>query len=172
MAGAPADPLARRRISSALTFFRKFIFPALVVFVLARGFHNIYLAQQTDPTRVGFSPNELVAFFAFVIVVFGTLTWRFDLPLKAVEMDDEALYISNFLGEIRVPFRDVEDVRQGFWMSRQRVTIRLRTRTEFGQRIVFMPTLRWFALLDRHPIVRELRMAMLDGQAAASNTRE
>ena len=172
MAGAPADPLARRRISSALTFVRKFIFPPSAVFVFAGGFHNIYLAEQTNPTRSGFSPNELVSLFAFFIVVFGTFIWRFDLPLKAVEMDDEALYISNFVREIRVPFRDLEDVRQGFWMARQRVMIRFRTRTEFGQRIVFMPTLRWFALYDSHPIVGELRMAMLHGQAAAPNTRE
>jgi len=172
MPDEPAPPLVRRRISSGSTFIQKFIVPPLVVFVFAGGFRNIYLAQQTDPARVGFSPNELVSFFAVAFVIFGARYWRSHLPLKAVEMDNEALYISNFLREIRVPFRDIEDVRQGFWMTRQRVRIRLRTRTEFGQRILFMPRLRWFALWDRHPIVGELRMVMLHGQAAAPITRE
>ena len=89
MASAAADPLARRRISSGTTFVRKFIFPVFVSFFLAGGFHNIYLAQQT--ARIGGSPGDLVVCFALGIVVFGTLIWRFHLPLKAVEMDDEAL---------------------------------------------------------------------------------
>ena len=133
--------------------------------MFAAGFRDIYLAQQADPARIGFSANDLVLFFGFAFAVFGIIFVRFHFPLKQVELEDQTLYVSNYLREIQVPLRDVESVKQGFWFTRAFVTIWLRTQTDLGRRIVFIPPRRWSASWDRDPVVGELRAMVEQAQA-------
>ena len=82
------------------------------------------------------------------------------LALKRVALSEDALHISNHRREIVVPLRDVERVTENRWESIHPVTIHLRSDTEFGSRIVFMPHRRWFAWWTSHPVVAELREAV------------
>ena len=84
----------------------------------------------------------------------------FSVRLKVVRMDDEALYVSNYRKEIRVPFSEVESV--GGWFTKRLVTIHFRMETEFGRKVSFMPELRWFDLdvFGPHPIIAELEDAI------------
>ena len=62
---------------------------------------------------------------------------------KRVFMGDGALYISNYLREIRIPIEEVETVNGPWsWISNTpEIVIRLRCRSSFGQRIRFAPRL-------------------------------
>jgi hypothetical protein len=79
-------------------------------------------------------------------------------------MDAEALIISNYFREIRVPLSDMEKVSEDRGLRQvNRVTITFRHDTSFGRRIVFMPPFSWanagwiFSRGKQDPIVRELR---------------
>jgi hypothetical protein len=78
-------------------------------------------------------------------------------PLKRVHVDRTTLLVSSFGREIRVPLTDIAAVTEARWINIHPVTIELRTPTEFGRRLVFMPRVQWFLLWRPHPIVVELQ---------------
>lgn len=151
----------RRTISSALTFIYKVIFPPIWIggFALA----TIFLfAGNTNGFRDGAGnplPPQMKWYFLFITMVGGALLYRLCGRLKRVELDNAALYVSNFAREIRVPLRDIEDVTENRWVNIHPVTVHFFRETEFGASIVFMPEVRWFAFFTSHPIVAELREA-------------
>jgi len=79
------------------------------------------------------------------------------IRLKEVSVDDDFLYVSNYLKEIVIPLSEIYDVTENVWVNIHPVTIRLKTPSEFGEKIVFMPTVRFFALFSSHPVVTELK---------------
>ena len=81
------------------------------------------------------------------------------MRLKRVCLDDKAIYISNYLKEIRVPLKNVIGVSENRWINIHPVTLTFRDETHFGLSVVFMPTVR-FSFLSSHPVVSEIRMAV------------
>ena len=74
------------------------------------------------------------------------------LRLKRVCLDQEALYVSNYVVERRIPLTEVSRVWQPGVIGGA-VVVEFHTLTAFGRRIVFMPS----RLLGPHPIGEELR---------------
>jgi hypothetical protein len=146
-----------RTISSDQTFGAKFVAPVLVVLIFdvaavalwwdPAGWPMNLIPASTDPIRWVFA---VVA----VLLTIGSL-W-FGARLKAVKVDDDALYISNFRREIVVPLGDIESVDVEGWSTSQVVAVNFRVDTPFGRKIVFMPKLR-FLTLGHPPVVAELQ---------------
>src|SRR5262249_30888695 len=78
---------------------------------------------------------------------------------KRVRMDERTLRVSNYLREVEVPLDEVERVHENPWLKSHPVTIRLRRPTVFGDRVVFMPRVRWYSWWAPHPVVPEIREA-------------
>jgi hypothetical protein len=89
----------------------------------------------------------------------GAFFYWLSFPLKRVEIDDKALYVSNYREEIVVPLREIESVTENRWINIHPVTVHLYGETAFGGKIVFMPKSRWFMTIFAHPIVAELLSA-------------
>ncbi|HEY5038813.1 MAG TPA: hypothetical protein VIJ93_07065 [bacterium] len=146
-----------RTLSSAQTFLVKYLFSALWIVGFGAGLIPLFVKGS------GFhdgSPSEkqwqwLVAWIAGSILI-----WWFCIRLKMVRMDNEALYISNYLVEIRVPLQDVVDISENRWVNSHPVTLKFRGKTRFGSSIVFMPKKRWFAFFSSHPVVNEIGVAV------------
>lgn len=83
--------------------------------------------------------------------------WWSCTRLKKVSVDDNFLYVSNYQKEIAIPLSDIDDVTENLWVNIHPVTIHLKSSSEFGEKIVFMPTARYFAFFSSHPVVSELR---------------
>ena len=101
-----------RTISSDQTFGAKFIVPALVVLI----FDAAALGLWWDPTGwpmslVHASADPMRWVFASVAVLLTGGSLWFGTRLKAVKLDDDALYVSNFRREARVPLGDIERLR-------------------------------------------------------------
>lgn len=80
------------------------------------------------------------------------------LRLKKVSFDDHYLYVSNYLTEISIPLSHITSISENDWLNSHPVTVQLQFSTEFGDTIVFVPTIRWFAFFrGSHPAVGELR---------------
>jgi hypothetical protein len=135
-----------RTISSAHTFEDKVVKPAiLILFFCFAGWRFWAYTRYGASYPWGFTAI-LIAAVVFILKIFG--------GLKRVRIDATHLYVSNYVKEVSIRFSLIADVTENRWMYRP-VTIHFRSDTEFGQKITFMPTSRFFAF--PHPIVAELK---------------
>lgn len=146
-----------RVLSSAQTFTTKLILPIVWIGLFGIGAVFVVMGDVRSASHGGppliakwLIPIIWVAVSAFIIKVCGTL--------KRVAMDDEYLYVSDYLNEIRVPLNAIESVTQNLWINIRPITIRFRTMTDFGQSITFMPKVQFLAW-STYPVVDELRRA-------------
>lgn len=140
--GFPTNP--RRCISSGLTFFYKFFFPSFWLGGFAFG--TIAMLIQGNPVGV---------IFLLALIVGGLIFWKYDIPLKHVDIDGPDLYISNYRITIRVPLKDISNVTETCWLNNHPVWIHFYSDTEFGNKIMFMPEMK-FLTFGSHPVVQEL----------------
>ncbi|HQR34411.1 MAG TPA: hypothetical protein PLK30_16850 [Blastocatellia bacterium] len=93
------------------------------------------------------------AFIWCVIAYLATRRW------KNVFLENDALYVSNFLKQIRLPLAEIQDVNvSSFWRWQPRtIKLNLKTETEFGRTIVFVPR---FMGYEASEIAKELKHRM------------
>jgi hypothetical protein len=162
--------MARERLSSAQTFFLKVVFPPLWIAAFGAGTVLVFLASGR-PGSPGHPPppDWLKWLFLGILVGAGSLIAWGCGRLKQVEMDDRNLYLSNFRREIAVPLREVEDVRQLRWRKGQEVRIELRSDTDFGSTLVFLPKVRFLLFWREHPVVEQIRQAVRAAQRSGGH---
>src|ERR1019366_5449615 len=103
----------QRTLSSDWTFFEKFIVPALCLIGFGLGTCALYLANNHVGGKGGVnSILEVRWIFLVVVLLAAASVYWFCIRLKQVRIDDEALYISNYLKEVRVPLRDIAEVTE------------------------------------------------------------
>lgn len=141
----------KKQISSDVTIVWKYIFPGLWIPFMGTAVVFIGLKAATEP-RWGL---YVLAWIAFS----GYLTW-FARRLKYVSIDDDFLYVSQARKEIRIPLTHIVHVKENFWANPKLITITLDQPSEFGTKIVFVPTSLVFAGLRSHPIVKEIKRAV------------
>lgn len=76
---------------------------------------------------------------------------------KKVSVDDEFLYVSNYRKEITISVSNIADVTELKWIRTRPITIHLKTDSEFGGKIVFMPKFNGFRVFADNPIVSKLK---------------
>jgi hypothetical protein len=101
------------------------------------------------------APPKFV-FLLFWIVGIAFIYWSC-IRLKDVSVDDNFLYVSNYMKEISIPLSDIHDVTENIWVNIHPVTIHLKSPSEFGDKIIFMPKVRYFSFFSSHPVVGELK---------------
>jgi len=132
-----------RVISSAQTFIVKFILPFLIVGMMAFG------AAQGGRAIWPF-------LFPLMAAVGVSIYWYYG-RVKKVAVDADGLVVSNFLREIRVPWRDIVEVSGSRWVSTRQITVRFDRDLGFGDSIIFMPKTRILWPGQEHPAAQELR---------------
>jgi hypothetical protein len=136
-----------RVISSAQTFITKFILPFVVVGILTYG---ISLARS----------RAWLLFAPLGVLVVLSIYWYY-VRLKKVAVDSEGLVISNYVRQVRVPWRDIVKVTGSRWEKTHHVTVTFDRDIGFGTSIIFMPRFRFLGPGQEHPIAQELRDLML-----------
>jgi hypothetical protein len=154
--GTDPDARAPRLISSRLTVFYKFVFPVLWIGLFA----VITAAMFIVPDERAGDLRDLRWVFAAVTVVGAAFVYWFGMRLKRVALGERSMIVSNYVEEADVPLIDVERVSGSVLLSPELVWIHLRRPSTFGQKIVFMPTMRMFHGFSRHPIVAELQQVV------------
>ena len=129
----------------------KFIFPAVWIPLFGFGTLSMFLDAFEGPAP----PPKWIFLFAWVAG--SVFIWWSCVRLKAVSVDDNFLYVSNYLKETAISLSDIHDVAENRWVNIHPVTIQLKASSEFGDKIVFMPTARSFAFFSSHPVVSELK---------------
>ena len=105
----------------------------------------------------GSSPEAQLKWFFLMFWITGAVVFVWNAKrLKTVSVDDKFLYASNYRKEIAIPLSDIYDVTENIWINARPVTIHLKSPTEFGDKIVFMPKSRAWMFCS-HPVVAELK---------------
>jgi hypothetical protein len=145
----------RRTVSSARTFFMKWVFPALWIVGFGLGACALWCDALHGPN--GVPPPEWMKwlFLAAWLIGSGFILWLCG-RIKRVQVDDEALHVSNYLSEVCIPLTEASHFTESHWSNPPTVTIHLRSLSPYGERVVFIPKFRWIAL-GAHPVVGELQ---------------
>ena len=146
----------RRTLSSRTTILWSYVLPLLLVVGLSGALLMCWLGKIRGKDGEPLSVEGLCVFtLMWALVMVGLVrTLGF---LKRVEVDDDALYISNYTTELRIPLSEVFAVyASGGSRGLTRVSIAFRNPSAFGQSIEFLPRLRQcWAGMD--PAIRELQ---------------
>jgi hypothetical protein len=128
----------KRRLSSSTTFFWK-LFPILWVSPFVIGMIRFIWGWLTlpDGAKSPFADfNPLILLFPILGGAFGF--WMLG-GLKSVYLNSDCLLVSNYLKRIEIPLSNIEYVSKPENSSHRRITIYLRSPSEFGDKIIFMP---------------------------------
>src|ERR1700722_17332241 len=146
-----------RNLSSAYTFWFKFVLPVGWVFGFGLGTIQLWFGAFHDRNGA-LPPPEIKFLFAGIWILGSTFILWAGAALKRVRIDQGQLHISNYVREICVPFSAIMDVQQNRWLNIRPVTIYFRDATEFGDKATFMPKRRFsFRFWHVDPVVNELR---------------
>lgn len=140
-----------RKISSDTTVIWKYVFPGLWIpfmgcGVLATGFQ-------------AFREPGWIVFVTLWIAGSGYIIW-FARRLKFVSIDENFIYVSQWRKEIQIALEHIEAVKQNFLANPKTVTLTLNQPSEFGTKIVFIPSSLAFAAFRPHPVVEEIETAV------------
>ena len=144
--------MMRRTISSTLvTFVFKFVFS--IVWIGGFGFGTIMLFLSGQDQKWTF----LIAW-----IIGSFFIYNFCIKLKFVEIDDNYLYISNYVTKIKVHLSEVAEIRENVFVNLHPIFIRFKNDTLFGDQVMFAP--KGLYVFRRHPIVQELRDMVQKGR--------
>ena len=144
----------RTNVSSRTTWFLKFAFPVIWTAIIALG----AIPMFGDSVRGHGAKPPAALTLAAVWLIGAALLFVFSGSLMRVECRDGHLYASNFRREIEIRPGDIAAITQNVWVNVRPVTIHLRTATELGRRIRFIPPSRAICRFwAEDPIVSELR---------------
>jgi len=131
----------KRRLSSIITPFYKVLPFLLVPYGL---FWLIY------DFRIASLGGIILYFLVCAAWYFFTFRW------KSVYLKGEVLSVSNYLKKLEIPLANLESVDASSWWGSypRTITIRLKSPSEFGDRIIFVPRL---GGLEAREITDELR---------------
>ncbi len=143
--------VTKRKLSSLQTPLTKIVFPAAWISLFGFGTLSLFLG--------GFKGADDALKWKFLLgwLVGSAFIYWSCIRLKEVSVDDEYLYVSNYLKKARIPLSQIYDVTENVWLNIHPVTIHLKTPSEFGDKIIFMPKSRLFAFFSSHPVVAELK---------------
>ena len=153
------------RLSSLQTVLMKIVFPVIWIPVWGFGTLMMFLSSSEN-ADASVKWIFLIGWASGCVFIFWSC-----IGLKEVSVDDNFLYVSNFLKEISIPLSEIYDVTENVWLNSHPVTIHLTSLTEFGDKIVFMPKTRFFTFFSSHPVVNELKELARSKHTTARFTR-
>jgi hypothetical protein len=141
----------RRTLSSMQTFPVKWLLPALWI----AGFGWGTLCLWFDNPVPHAPPSLRWVFLLAWLVGTAYLGW-ISMRLKRVQADEEAIYVSNYLSEVRIPLEDIDRITEFVWIDPATITIHLLHSSAFGLRVIFIPKFRW-TIFGARTVAAELR---------------
>ena len=141
-----------KKISSALTFFFKRVFPVLWFGLLALAFlvaaTTLFSGKKIDVMSLA------VPAILAVLGYFMMKNMVFDLADEAWDAGD-SIVVRNKGIEVRIPLADIINISYSVLTNPPRVTLRLREPSRLGKELSFSPLLCWFPF-QKSPLVMDL----------------
>jgi hypothetical protein len=96
------------------------------------------------------------------------LTYLFLTRVYKVELADSTLHVSRFKTHVQIPLSEVKTVSSTLFFTPDFIWLSLQNRTPLGSTVTFMPPIRSFLVLTRHPLVKELDMLVARAKLVAA----
>jgi hypothetical protein len=110
-----------RDLSSAWTFWAKFVFP--LVWISGFGLGTIFLwFDDFHGSNNAIPPPEMKFVFLATWILGSVFILWTSAGLKRVRIDECQLYISNYFREACIPFSAIIDVKQNRWINSRPIT--------------------------------------------------
>ena len=155
----------RERLSSLMTPFQKFVFPAIWPVLMVFFWYQV---SRTGGLDLG---SPLLLFGIFGVAGTAFIFW-YAARLCKVEREGPDLILSNYHQEIRVPLAEVAEVKCARWSKAKEITLLFRRQTELGSRVTFVPKTEWFLMgWGEHPLAEELRSLVREHRYYAQGQR-
>lgn len=107
----------------------KVIFPSLWIPLFGLGplmmFLGVFEGKEPPPKWI----------FLFVWLAGSAFIYWSCVRLKEVSVDEDFLYVSNYLKEIAIPLSEIEGVTENIWINSHPVTMRLKSPSELAIRL-------------------------------------
>jgi hypothetical protein len=117
------------------TTFYKFVEPLFgVMIVVALLFGGFF------PPDI---PITVKSVFLTVAIGSSIVMWFFSWPLKKVTLEGETLLVSDYFQDTIVPISSIGMVEESYAFKRRRIILYLKEPCQFGERIVFVPKLKF-----------------------------
>lgn len=146
----------KKRISSPSTWIYQIAFPGIWFATLVACGFLLYTAQVATP---------ILSTYLLLFAVGSFILRKRYFCFKTVYLDAQSLHVQGLCQSERIPRSRIANVRWEPRQHPQQMTVELRTRSAFGNRIVFTPT-PWPESSDSiHPVAAELLSAQ-DGELA------
>ena len=92
-------------------------------------------------------------------IIMSIILYFTAVKIKQVKVFNDKLFISNYFRKIEVAIIDIETIEEHRYFNPELVTLKFRLPTEFGEKIIFMPSIRLFKRKE-HPAVSILKEKM------------
>ena len=135
----------KKRLSTSLTFFWKFVIPSVFF-----SFFGISFLMMVTKISVGMI--FLVIPFLFCLLIYFQLG-----KLKRVHIDDDFLYVNNFRQSIKIPLKEISGIYENIFFDPRIITVEFKNETEFGRSIKFAAYTRLFLFFTSHPVINEIK---------------
>ncbi|MEM6737438.1 MAG: hypothetical protein AAF620_15360 [Bacteroidota bacterium] len=146
------NTMSKVRLSTSLTFLWKFVFP-----VIGIGGFGIGTVLAIWETGIQGLPVLLALVFAIILLYYGFIR------AKNVYIDDNFLYVDNFIKTVKVPFTEISDVSENIFFTPRLIFVKFRHRTQFGKKIMFIGNTEMLLFLSTHPAVDKIRIRIKKG---------
>lgn len=131
-----------QRVSTNLTLFYKFFIPTFWIVLFGSVTAMVFISPSPaygDIPGGRFRLGLLLFFLSGVLMLFFTL-----MRLKRVEMDDLYVYVTNYFKTFRYPYHNIEQIQESKFFFLRLVTISLKEKGFFGQKITFVASNRLY----------------------------
>ena len=109
---------------------------------------NVGIQGMGDATR-----------WVFLVLWMAGATWIYwrGIRNKKVSVDDDNLYVSNYIKEVSIPLSEIREISENIWLNPHLITIHLKSSSDFGDKIYFIAKRISFGNpWKSSPVVREL----------------
>ena len=140
------------RVSSNSTVFFKLFIPTVWFVFFSTFTASLFLASDEQLPFLT-SPVFKYPFLAAFLIIFALLYFTL-MSLKRVELGDEAYIVTNYLKAYRLIYDDIEKITIIPLFRLQIVIFRLRAKSSFGKKIVFLASkFLYDHFMQTHPAV-------------------
>jgi hypothetical protein len=144
----------QERLSSSWTFYYKVVLP--VVWIGGFGLGTIIL-WTVNSAGSQLQLNVIRGVFFFVWLVGSSFILWFAVRLKAVTLSEGTLIVANFRQEIRIPLSSINEIRESRLVNPKTIKLTLYPPCDFGEKVVFIPKIKFYNPFGQHPIVKQLK---------------
>ncbi len=141
-----------QNISSSTTVFLKYFLPTIWIIFFGTLFVAFWLNDEIYV--LGFAPEKFKWIYMGFLIVGVVLLYLTVMTIKRVEIDEEFVYVTNYIKVYKYPFSNIESWKELDYGLFKTVKIRLKEPGYFGKKIVFIASReRYSRFFEEHPSI-------------------